>query len=149
MAKLKGLFCCLPSENIYGFSVYGTMEQSLPTESKINFTKDTSIFSPPWLFTDKTPLVPLPDELAQVHSISGAAQKLSCRNIQKPFVRFSKYSSISSLTSYNDQQHEKGVFLALCRVLINKQISIEGIIEDRDIVEASMNGYDAIFSNSK
>ena len=134
---------------MYGFSVFGTNEQHLPVPVQDNLEKAGSVFSTPWIFADSDPLRPLSEELQDVHNIAGAAAKLALRPAEKPHVRFSKFSTISSVANYSEKQLEKGVLLALCRVLIVKQHTISKFIEDKDIVEAAAQGYDAVFSSLK
>ena len=110
--------------------------------------KDKDIFLTPWIFADKAPLRPLNEELQDVHNIAGAAAKLALRSSsEKPIMRFSKYSTISTIASYSKKQLEKGVLLSLCRVLIVKQQTINKYIEDSDIISAVEQGYDTLYSS--
>jgi hypothetical protein len=147
-AKLKGLFCCIPTEAVYGFAVHGLADQHLPTPVNALLTqyRQTQAFSGSWLFAKGEPLRPLSDDLQDIHNIAGAASKLANRNTEKQQIRFSRYSTISTIANYSDKQLEKGLLLALCRVLIVKQKTIEGIVTNAHIVDATTSGYDAIWS---
>lgn len=127
--------------------MYGIAEQALPDRLHDKAEKDKSIFTTPWVFASSQPLRPLSEELQDVHNIAGAAKKLALRPHERPVIRFSKFSTISSIANYSSKQLEKGVLLALCRVLIVKQQTITTAIEDQDILEAANLGYDALYSS--
>lgn len=136
---------------MYSFAVHGISDQLAPesVQSSLLKQKSNSTLSSSWLFANGTPLLPLPDDLQNVYNIAGAAQKLVNRCVERPHIRFSRFSTISSVAHYSEKQIEKGVILALCRVLIVKQKIVTGFVEDSSIVDAHMNGYDAIMSSLK
>jgi hypothetical protein len=151
-AKLKGLFCCLPAESVYSFAVHGIVDQQVPIvvqQDALSEHKLSDALSASWLFANESPLLPLSEELQNVHNIAGAAQKLTNRDTEKPHIRFSRFSTISSVAHYSEKQLEKGVLLALCRVLIVKQKTVPGFVEESNILDAYSNGYDAIMSSLK
>jgi hypothetical protein len=167
---MKGLFCCLPTEEFYHFSVYGLKDQQVFANtsrklssryqskfidySSIHPLHPDQIFSSYWLFARQEPLLPLPTELHSIHQNAGQYAKRKAESptnssSPRPIFRFSKYSMISSLNTYSPEQLENGVILALCRVLIIKQKTITTLISDEDIQEALEGGYDAVFSSFK
>lgn len=150
-AKLKGLFCCLPAEAVYSFAVHGIADQQVPSiiQEHLSKQKSPDVLSASWLFANEDPLLPLSEDLQNVHNIAGAANKLTNRGADKPHIRFSRFSTISSVAHYNEKQLEKGILLALCRVLIVKQKTVNGFVEDSNILDAHANGYDAIMSTLK
>jgi len=136
----------MPVENIYRFTIQGLAEQAFPG-TNTSSTADLSLyFSPPWMFADPLPLLPLSSDLLNVLDQAGLAQRASSQRVTKPFLRFSKFSTVSTLMSYSEDQLQKGVCLALCRVLIVRIKNIPGFIEDADLVTAMQQGYDAVYS---
>lgn len=128
--------------------------------SLLHSMSPNEIFQAYWLFAQQPePLRPLaPDYLTlyqQSYRYAEGMARLEAppssphAALPKQRFRFSKYSMISSMNEYSSEQLENGVFLALCRVLIVKQKTVQTIISDADIVEAMEQGYDAIFSAKK
>ncbi len=155
---MRGLFCCFPMDYIYNFSVYGFQEQAFPFAKQMNPLgpsplQKQDIFSVHWLFANRSPLLPLSPELQLLQQNAGEiASKLSdfsLSNLSLPTLRFSKYSLISTMNSFSDEQLESGLCLSLCRVLIIKQKTIHQHITDQDIIEASQQQYDALFSSKR
>lgn len=146
--KVKGMFCCLSAEHIFAFSVHGLAVQWLPNGNIHSIDANKHVFGAPWVFASASPLVPLNPELLAAHSISGAAAKLSRRRSGGPMLRFGRFSSISTITACTEEEREHGLFLSLCRVLVNKQKVVTGFIEESDILEALEQGYDAVFSTT-
>lgn len=145
--KAKGLFCCFPAEHVFSFAVHGLYVQSLPNGANHSLEAQDRIFGTPWVFANPTPLLPLSEELASTYSITGTASKLAKRFGSGPLLRFCKLSTISSVAMFSEEVREKGVFLSLCRVLIDRPKTIAGHIEDVDIVDAMREGYDAVYSS--
>lgn len=132
--------------------MHGLAEQQLPgdlCDRLLSEHRQRNALSASWLFARGEPLRPLPEDLQDVHNIAGAAQKLSSREVGKPVIRFSRFSTVSSVAHFSEKQMEKGVLLALCRVLIVKLKTVSGFIEKSHIVEAAANGFDAIMSSLK
>ena len=51
--KIKGLFCCLPQEQFYSFSVFGLYAQSLPYKANPSLQQLAGeIFSTAWFHTE-------------------------------------------------------------------------------------------------
>jgi hypothetical protein len=163
-AKMKGLFCCMPIQNIYRFSVFGLQEQLLPSPNPSSLKQREEqlqeqqhilqeYFSIPWFLSNKTPLAPIPLNVATFFKEHGSALQTILQHQQspllsKPLLRFSKYSTVSTLLHFNDQQLQSGLSLALCRVLIVRLKTITNkFIEDIDIQQAIQQGYDAIYSS--
>lgn len=145
--KTKGLFCCIPAEHAFSFSIHGLAVQFLPGgESHTLDAKPNRIFGTSWVFVNDTPLLPLSPELQQAYSISGTAAKLAKKKGAGPVIRFSRQSSISTVMMCSEEQREYGMFLSLCRVLITKQTTVAGHITDADIRAALRDGSDAVYS---
>jgi hypothetical protein len=169
---MKGLFCCFPSEYLSHFSVYGIKDQLLSSKhptlrssalsqfvdsSSRTVLKEKEIFQSSWLFAkgagSTSSLLPLSLDYLQIHQQSGQYARnhsnLEKQRLKRPIFRFSKYSLLSSLNSYTNEQIENGIFLSLCRVLIIKQKNISSLISEQEIEEAVSQGYDALFSTIK
>lgn len=166
---MKGLFCCMPIENIYRFAVYGLREQFLPipansphkspknqrkgaSQGNENMTEDDAAvrdyFNTPWIFcNDDNPLVTLPSNLQRTLQQAGHAWKTIQKSVARPVLRFSKYSTISTMTSYPESQTQSGICLALCRVLMVRIKTINTYVDDLDITASLQQGYDAIYSS--
>lgn len=148
---MKGLFCCMPIDSIYRFTAYGLREQALP-EIVPDYPADPAIrdcFRTPWIFCNQdTPLAPIPSELRQaLHNAGLATRNIQAAPSQRPVLRFSKYSTLSTMLSYSEPQLRQGLCLALCRVLIVRVKTIPTFIEDFDISSAFQQGYDAVYSS--
>ena len=172
--KVKGLFCLLPRNGVFGFSAYGLYSQDLGNdlvqESSASDLRD--LFQLPWfsaelsgsseavrvgeraLRDNKRPDSPLGARASSTKIKShGTAETLArancCLNL-----RFSKYSNplINSSTTPRDQEtdqqkeSDEGSILALCRVLIKKVHYVDGDLSPPDIREALLTGCDAIYS---
>lgn len=149
---MKGLFCCMPIDQLYRFAVHGLREQALP--SKIpDYGADPALkecFRTPWIFCNKEqPLAPIPSELrTTLHEAGFASRCLRAATAStRPVLRFSKYSTLSTMMSYSEPQLQQGLCLALCRVMIVRVKTINTFIEDLDISAAFQQGYDAIYSS--
>ena len=83
--------------------------------------------------------------------VAGTAAKLSIPNhLHRNIIRFSRYSTMSNLQSFNQDEIDNGVFLGLCRVLVVNQYSVStDIITDVDISKAIEKGHDCIYSSSR
>ncbi len=178
--KIKGLFCCLPPEHFYSFSVFGLHAQALPYKSNANLQQLAGeLFSTAWFHSE--PPAGLAVSLRQNRDIAGAlrvagtAARLSVqrhavmeptpgqdKNNDRPkatvqaqaqpqqhILRFSRYSTISNLRHLSQAALEGGVFLALCRVLVVQQLTVNTPITDADIMAGLQQGCDCIFSSAK
>jgi hypothetical protein len=168
-AKVKGLFCVIPKENVYGVCTYGLHIQNiegLPAAPSINETfgghadarnarQRRALFSPPWFTMNNT------ENDADSHHINkrslspatltpkgreyGHAKKLAdACTLQEP--RFSRSSAPMGMGYCDERGKEKGVYLALCRVLINRLRLIDGPISPEIVRDSFQLGYDAIYS---
>lgn len=65
-------------------------------------------------------------------------------------IKFSRYSTMSTLESFNKNDIDNGIFLGLCRVLVVNQYTVTtDIISDVDISIAIQKGCDCIYSSSR
>eukprot|EP01032_Pedospumella_encystans_P017603 gene17603-20052_t len=172
--KIKGLFCCLPPEHFCSFSVFGLHAQALPYKANANLQQLAGeLFSTAWFHSE--PPVGLAVSLRQNKDIAGAlrvagtAARLSVQRHavmeptagkdrtkapppqaqpQQHILRFSRYSTISNLRHLSQASLEGGVFLALCRVLVVQQLTVNTPIGDADIMAGLQQGCDCIFSSA-
>eukprot|EP01039_Chlorochromonas_danica_P012259 gene12259-13968_t len=137
-AKMKGLFCSMPIDQLYRFAVHGLREQALPAKIP-DYGADPALkecFRTPWIFCNKEqPLAPIPSELrTTLHEAGFASRCLRAATAStRPVLRFSKYSTLSTMMSYSEPQLQQGLCLALCRVMIVRVKTINTFIEDLDI----------------
>jgi hypothetical protein len=80
---------------------------------------------------------------------NGYAYHLATKKIKKFQLRFSRFSTITNMKKFTKNQIEKGVFIALCRVLIINQKIINVPINDIDIIDAANNNFDCLYSTVK
>lgn len=88
--------------------------------------------------------------------VVGTASKLAISSSSNQHVhrtniiKFSRYSTMSALESFNKEDIDNGIFLGLCRVLVVNQHTVAtDIISDMDISEAIQKGCDCIYSSSR
>jgi hypothetical protein len=63
------------------------------------------------------------------------------------FLKFSRSSTPSAISSLSAEELESGFFVSLCRVLISRQKTINEAITDKEVKDAEKNGYDCVYSN--
>lgn len=151
--KVKGLFCCLSIEQFYKFVAFGLNAQTLPYTTTNNLKSLAGdVFSTAW-FCSAPPLgLPVNKEVARLQKVVGTAAKLCTApavqqaDVSKGLIRFSRYSTLSILQEFSQDDIERGVFLSLCRVLIVHQKTIPTAIQTSDIMEATSLNYDALYS---
>lgn len=85
--------------------------------------------------------------LPATHTAKSSA-KTTASNPPPHIYRFSRYSTISNLHSFSRAALEGGVFLALCRVLVVKQLTVEGAIGDVEILSGLQQGCDCIYTSA-
>eukprot|EP01037_Dinobryon_pediforme_P043856 gene43856-55204_t len=142
----------MPIDQLYRFAVHGLREQALPAKIP-DYGADPALkecFRTPWIFCNKEqPLAPIPSELrTTLHEAGFASRCLRAATAStRPVLRFSKYSTLSTMMSYSEPQLQQGLCLALCRVMIVRVKTINTFIEDLDISAAFQQGYDAIYSS--
>lgn len=161
--KIKGLFCCLSKESFYNFSVFGLHAQALPGRSPDDLSKlADNWLGTVWFHAEPPPGVPVTPEAAYVLKSAGTAAKLSQHRSRQlsprsgadariyaaspHILHFSRYSTISDIARFTEEQLNEGIFLSLCRVLVVKQKTIAKDIEDADIIEAVQEQYDCLYS---
>eukprot|EP01038_Epipyxis_sp_PR26KG_P010789 gene10789-14486_t len=151
--KIKGLFCCIPTRFFYNFSVFGLYAQHLNGVADCMLDQlSPNLFHKPWFYYE------LPDhlsfnvhqykEISQLLSVAGSASRLATQRDGYLNLRFSRYSTISTLKDYSAEDIQSGVCLALCRVLISKQMTIQKPIDDEDIIQALSLNYDTLYSTT-
>jgi hypothetical protein len=143
--KIKGLFCCLPRDSFYGFASFGLYAQQAGGDlDRIART----LFSESWFCS--APLSPLQDhaEVRKLSKVAGSACRLAKAARPARHLLFSRYSCLSSVRDFSKDDLEGGVFLALCRVLILNQMTVEGPITEAQIEEAERLHCDALYSSS-
>ena len=87
--------------------------------------------------------------MSKLQQVFDTAVKLATKKKKPPLeLRFSRYSSISNIKEFSQDDLEGGVFLALCRVLILNQKTVEGEITAADVDDAMRLHFDAIYSSS-
>eukprot|EP00601_Ochromonadales_sp_CCMP2298_P030354 CAMPEP_0173331666 /NCGR_PEP_ID=MMETSP1144-20121109/3921_1 /TAXON_ID=483371 /ORGANISM="non described non described, Strain CCMP2298" /LENGTH=441 /DNA_ID=CAMNT_0014276459 /DNA_START=93 /DNA_END=1416 /DNA_ORIENTATION=- len=151
--KIKGLFCCLSREFFYGFSVFGLYAQSLPEAPADTESLSAELFRTAWFHSEPPAGFPVLREVMQTLQVAGTASRLAAKAVRQkvdgkvPGVRFSRYSTISSMAGMGQADLEGGVFLSLCRVLVTQQHTVEGDIRTADIAEALRQGCDCVYSS--
>lgn len=143
-------------EQFYKFVAFGLNAQTIPyTTNTNNLTSLSSeIFSTAWFCTAPPIGLVVNKDVARLQKVVGSAKKLSTipspqhADVSKGLIRFSRYSTISTLQDFNKDSIEKGVFLSLCRVLIVHQRTINTPIETADIIESITLNYDALYSSA-
>lgn len=69
--KIKGLFCCLPLEHFYSFSVFGLHAQALPYKANANLQQlGGELFSTAWFHSEPPPGIAV--SLRQNKDVAGA-----------------------------------------------------------------------------
>lgn len=176
--KIKGLFCCLPLEHFYSFSVFGLHAQALPYKANANLQQlGGELFSTAWFHSEPPPGIAVSlrqnKDVAGALRVAGTAARLAVQRSatmaggapgvdkhgrpahqhqpqpQQHILRFSRYSTISNLRDLSKQTLEGGVFLALCRVLVVQQHTVSTTIQDADIMAGLQQGCDCVYSSAK
>ena len=151
-AKVKGLFCHIPKECVFGVCSYGLHVQyleGLPEQADVQAVFKASaergrgssaLFSSPWFDNDAS-------------SSSSAASKGDYRlakkladsyTLEEP--RFSRSSASAHMVKdMSLEDISSGTFIALCRVLISRLRIVDGVVDAEKVRESSMLGYDAIY----
>ena len=80
-------------------------------------------------------------------NIANTAKKDKEKEGAPHIFRFSRYSTISNLPEMSSSKLEGGVFLALCRVLVVQQLTVNTSIEDADIMAGLQQGCDCVYSS--
>lgn len=148
--KIKGLFCCLSKSQFYSFSVFGLYAQVLPGKPATNLHSIADdLFSTAWFHAEPPNGLPVNTEVLNTLKVAGSASRLC---VQRPKKKpeplwFSRYSNLTSLDYFKDDELNNGVFLALCRALIVQQKTIAKKIDSDDIVVAMQENYDCLFSS--
>ena len=151
---MKGLFCVLPTSDVYNFAAYGLAAQCPAGSKDADFTYDRAdfqsrLFTMPWSSSSyfESSILPRNGELRATMDSIGTAAKLTSTPNANLILRFSRLSLISTMSNYTSEDAEKGVFLALCRVLTVRQKNIEGKITDESIQQARLDDIDSIYSS--
>lgn len=153
----------MPVDNVYRFATHGLREQHTPLTVARTSTSNDSVeadnlirpyFTTPWIFANGTePLVPLEPALRNMlqthagHAWHTIQSMPTQSQYHRPILRFSKYSTLTTLLSYSEEQLHSGICLALCRVLMMRIKTVTHFIEDQDILSAMQQGYDAVYSS--
>lgn len=93
--------------------------------------------------------------LINTMKVVGTASKLALSSLNQHIhrtniIKFSRYSTMSTLESFTKKDIDNGIFLGLCRVLVVNQYTVTtDIISDVDISIAIQKGCDCIYSSSR
>ena len=169
--KIKGLFCSLPKNGLYGFSAYGLYAQAFGSGIAFPQPPLPAIFQLPWFCTELSgstePIRANTIESSRVidgrnktsglkssnSKPRGTAESLARSNVDL-YLRFSKYSNPSHAALYPSSnaatsENDDGTFISLCRVLVKKLRTIDDEFTENHIRNAVNDGYDAIYSRSR
>ena len=148
--KIKGLFCCFPTDHLFPFAVFGLHFQRIisghsTSADRLHTLKD-SIFQTSWY--------------SQVNNVekrdSLSAASMACSKPLSAPLHFGRWSCLSpdrlNNICGNGQKNRKAgkhCFLALCRVLIMHQKTVSDPITENDIITACEENFDAIYSSQR
>eukprot|EP01031_Cornospumella_fuschlensis_P028288 gene28288-34156_t len=165
-AKVKGLFCSLPVEHVHAFVAQGVDMQFLPLSPSLlqqllpasPLPPFDEVFSSPWVSLSSThntpaaspllPLLPLPPDLSPLPAALISPGLCERKGVGAP-LRFGRFSVLSTLPGLREGAgDDRGVFLSLCRVVIVRQMTVDGDIGEEEVVAALRGGFDAIYSTA-
>lgn len=178
-AVVKGLFVSLPRNEMCGFVAYGLHSQQFSQSQGASGGDSQPLVLPglfqlPWFCAELSgssepirvvdrhgPREMNASEAPIGHTSSladgrvktrpqGPAETLALANSSLK-LRFSKYSNchVTSEESQLKKENDEGTFMTLCRVLIDRVLTVEGDVTSDEMHAARASGHDAVFSRSR